>query len=397
MKKQIRQYFPLALLAFLVYLAVHYWAGIEKLAGVFFSAVTPLLAGCFIAYAVNILMSWFERQYSRLFRSERALRFRRGICILLAFLTLLAIITAAMGIMIPRLTGSLGHIVTRLGILLEQLAAFLDGSSATRSAGTYIRDNVLPLLTVHPEQVAEKVGKFLTNGSSGLNQGLIRAAKQALSLLGTLGVGLFFAIYILAGKERLAAQISRLLRAWFPRFSEKLFRILGIFNESYHNFIVGQVKDACVLGIMCCAGMLILRMPNAVTIALIIALTALVPMVGALVGAAAGAVLIFADSPMKALIFLIFFVIIQQVDNNVTYPRIVGSSIGLPGIWVLAAVTIGGGVFGVLGMLFFVPFFSAVYQIVKSDVKRRETAAGPAVRPLPQNTQNTSPNNRQEK
>ena len=93
----------------------------------------------------------------------------------------------------------------------------------------------------------------------------------------------------------------------------------------------------------------------------------------------------------------IFFVIIQQVDNNVTYPRIVGSSIGLPGIWVLAAVTIGGGVFGVLGMLFFVPFFSAVYQIVKSDVKRRETAAGPAVRPLPQNTQNTSPNNRQEK
>ena len=127
MKKQIRQYFPLALLAFLVYLAVHYWAGIEKLAGVFFSAVTPLLAGCFIAYAVNILMSWFERQYSRLFRSERALRFRRGICILLAFLTLLAIITAAMGIMIPRLTGSLGHIVTRLGILLEQLAAFLDG------------------------------------------------------------------------------------------------------------------------------------------------------------------------------------------------------------------------------------------------------------------------------
>ena len=144
-------------------------------------------------------------------------------------------------------------------------------------------------------------------------------------------------------------------------------------NNSFRSFIVGQVKDACVLGIMLAIAMMIFRMPYAGMIAVIVTVLALVPIVGALIGAVVGFVLILSVSVTKAVLFLILFLVVQQIDNNVTYPRIVGGSIGLPGIWVLAAVTIGGSAFGILGMLFFIPLFSAIYKLVQADIRRRNS------------------------
>ena len=189
----------------------------------------------------------------------------------------------------------------------------------------------------------------------------------------TLFIGLFFSFYLLSGKEKYGSQFRRVVHTYCPSVESKLFEVLDVLNNSFRSFIVGQVKDACVLGIMLAIAMMIFRMPYAGMIAVIVTVLALVPIVGALIGAVVGFVLILSVSVTKAVIFLILFLVVQQIDNNVTYPRIVGGSIGLPGIWVLAAVTIGGSAFGILGMLFFIPLFSAIYKLVQADIRRRNT------------------------
>ena len=195
-------------------------------------------------------------------------------------------------------------------------------------------------------------------------------------------LALVFSLYLLAQKETLLAQSRRLLRRILPqKAADRLMRLLSLTNNAFSSFVTGQVTEAFILGTLCCIGMLILRLPYALPVSVIIASLSLIPIFGAWIGAATGAFLIVFQSPIKALTFLIFLLILQQVEGNLIYPKVVGKSVGLPGLWVLAAVTIGGGAFGVLGMLLGVPVCSVVYVLVQDYIRSGKPARTDSVPP----------------
>ena len=201
---------------------------------------------------------------------------------------------------------------------------------------------------------------------------MYKRQTSILSALVNFLLALVFSLYLLAQKETLLAQSRRLLRRILPqKAADRLMRLLSLTNNAFSSFVSGQVTEAVILGTLCCLGMLILRLPYALPVSVIIAALSLIPIFGAWIGAATGAFLIVFQSPIKALTFLIFLLILQQVEGNLIYPKVVGSSIGLPGIWVLAAVTIGGSVLGIGGMLLFVPLTATVYKLLRNDVKKR--------------------------
>ena len=189
-------------------------------------------------------------------------------------------------------------------------------------------------------------------------------------------LALIFSLYLLAGKEKLQAQLARLLSTYLrPSWNRNLHHVAGVLNNCFHRYIVGQCTEAVILGSLCALGMLLLRLPYATMIGALVAFTALIPIAGAYIGASVGFFMIVTVSPMKGLIFLIFLLVLQQLEGNFIYPRVVGSSIGLPGIWVLAAVTVGGGVAGVGGMLLGVPLAAVLYRLVGNDVRKGERKA----------------------
>ena len=205
----------------------------------------------------------------------------------------------------------------------------------------------------------------------GVAQVAVGAVAATFSGLAQFVIGLIFAIYLLIGKETLASQVNRLMDHYGkPSWNEKIRYVVNIFHNSFHKFIVGQCIEAVVLGVLCIIGMTIIRLPYAMMIGTLIGFTALIPVAGAYIGAGVGAFMILTVSPVQALIFLIFVVVLQQLEGNLIYPKVVGSSIGLPGVWVLAAVTVGGGIMGIPGMLLGVPTVAALYQLVKNDLNK---------------------------
>lgn len=203
---------------------------------------------------------------------------------------------------------------------------------------------------------------------------MISAASSFFSSVVAMLVGVIFSIYLLLGKDRLAGQGRRLMSRYLrPSWNRKALYVLGVLNDSFRSYIVGQCLEAVILGTLCTLGMTALRLPYGTMVGTLIAFTALIPVAGAYIGGAVGALMIFSVSPSKALIFIVFLVILQQVEGNLIYPRVVGSSLGLPAIWVLAAVTIGGGILGVAGMLLGVPIAAAVYRLLKDDLNRPQS------------------------
>lgn len=182
-----------------------------------------------------------------------------------------------------------------------------------------------------------------------------------------------FAVYLLSGKEKLGGGINRLLSVYAkPRFKQVFDKVFCVVDDCFHRFIVGQCTEAVILGLLCMIGMNIFGFPYATMIGTLIGFTALIPIAGAYIGAAVGAFMVFtADSFLKAVLFVVFIVILQQLEGNLIYPKVVGASIGLPGIWVLAAITIGGAIGGIFGMLLGVPIAASIYKLVRMDMERR--------------------------
>lgn len=202
---------------------------------------------------------------------------------------------------------------------------------------------------------------------------LVKLTTGAVSFVAQLAIAVVFSVYILSGKDRILGQIKRMLRVYL---SKKMYRKIAVIyhtiGEVFDNYIVGQSIEAVILGSLCFVGMLILRIDYAAMVSIVVAVTAFVPILGAYAGGALAVVLLLVVSPVKALTFLIFFVILQQVENNAIYPKVVGRKIGLPGIWVLFGITVGGGLFGIVGMILGVPILTVIYTLVKRNVKERE-------------------------
>lgn len=367
MKLDWKTCFRIGASLFALYLCTLYWSGAVSLFSALLGAAAPLLVGCVVAYLVNILMSLYERHYFP--RSARAAvqRTRRPVCMALAFLTLVAVVGLIIGLVVPELAHCIQILFAQLPGALDTLVAWLE------TLDVLPEDIVAALSAIDWQSKMGQIVQVLTSGLGNVMDVVVNAVSSVFSGVVTLLISFIFAIYLLSGRERLGCQIHRVLRRYLkPRWYQGLCHVLEVLNDCFHRYIVGQCTEAVILGVLCALGMKLLGLPYASMIGALIGFTALIPVAGAYIGGAVGALMILTESPFQAVVFLVYLVILQQVENNLIYPRVVGSSMGLPAIWVLAAVTVGGGMLGVPGMLLGVPLASAAYRLLREDVARGE-------------------------
>uniref|UniRef100_UPI004055D3D9 AI-2E family transporter n=1 Tax=Acetatifactor sp. TaxID=1872090 RepID=UPI004055D3D9 len=360
--------FRIGVSALILFLCIHYCDTVFYIVGNILSAAAPVFIGFIIAYILNILMSFYERHYFVKHGSKKFVaKSRRAACMVLALLTLVGIVALVVRLVIPELISCVSFLISEIPPAIEQflksefVVETLPATVLSELSGIDWRSSITTVL------------KAVTSGLGTTVNTIFVAVSSVVSGVVTAFISLIFAIYLLLGKEQLQGQCKRLMNNYFrPKWVNKIMYVAKVVNDSFHRYIVGQCTEAVILGILCMIGMLICGLPYAPMIGTLIGFTALIPVAGAYIGAGVGVIMILTESPVEALVFLIFIVIIQQIEGNLIYPKVVGNSIGLPAIWVLATVTIGGSLMGISGMLIGVPIAAALYRLIRDDVNRRE-------------------------
>lgn len=334
----------------------------------------PLFIGALIAYLLNIIVVRLERFVLKKLKEKQA-GLTRGVSILSSIIIVVAVLYLIINLIVPQIATIISRLVSGIPVLVTQIQNFIMESD-TELLEKFVGDNLLADFN----DLARQAIDFVSNSVNQLLASSIYLIGGATSGLFTFVIAFSFAMYVLATKERLKEQTRLLGVAFLPkRLYGYVSFLVQITNQTFSNFFVGQVTEAVILGTLCIIGMAIFRFPYAVTVGTFIGFTALVPMFGAWIGATVGFVLIASQSFTQAWAFLIFIIILQQLENNLIYPKVVGTSIGIPGIWVLVAVTVGGGVGGIAGMLLGVPVLATVYQIItivtQKKLAERETVS----------------------
>ena len=367
MKLRWRDCLKVGVSIFLLYLAVYYWQTAANLVSALVGASLPLIIGGVVAYLVNILMANYEGRWKDNPKKPGLAKLRRPVCMLLAFLTLIAIVALVFGLIIPQLVDCVGLIIAELpGVMADAI-------DLAEQWKLFSPEVLASLESIDWNAQIGKLVGVVTSGIGEVVSLVVSAVSSVFSFLVTALLSLIFSIYLLSGKEELASQVDRLAKRYVGnRLYGKLVYFLHTLDDCFHRYIVGQCTEAVILGALCAVGMGILRLPYALMVGALVAFTALIPVAGAYIGAGVGAFMILTVDPFKALVFLIFIVVLQQLEGNLIYPKVVGSSMGLPGIWVLAAVTVGGGLAGIAGMLLGVPLAAVLYRIIRDDVRKHE-------------------------
>ena len=350
-----------------VYLCIHYWPNISGFIGTIFTAATPLIFGFLVAYPLNILMCFYERHFFPKSEKNAVIKARLPVCLVGAVITILGIIALIAVLITPQLVACVKMLVVQIPGAIDMIVDKL------RNNEFVSRDLVNALASFDWKSSLANITDKLTAGVTSVMGVAFTAISSVFSAVYNVVLSIIFAIYILLEKRRLARHTIKVSSHYIPsKFLDRISHIVAVIDDCFHRFIVGQCMEAVILGVLCIIGMTILRIPYAPMIGTLMGFTALIPIVGGLIGAGVGAFLIFMESPVKALIFVIFVIILQQIEGNLIYPKVVGTSIGLPGLWVLAAVTIGGGVSGILGMLIAVPITAAIYKLVRESIGNNE-------------------------
>ncbi len=348
---------------FALYLGITYWGTVAGFVGIIIGAASPLLIGGIVAYILNILMSLYEKYLFANVKNPKFLKLKRPVCIVLAFITLIAVVAIVIGLILPQF-------VDCIMILVNQIPDAMDWIVKQLAKLEYMPKEIIDMIA--SVNWRSKIGQIIETVTSGIGDVMgvvIATVSGVVGGIVTAFISTIFAIYLLIDKEKLANQAQRIAKKYLKQgIYEKLIYVISILNDCFKKYIVGQCTEAVILGGLCTVGMWILGLPYAPMIGALVAFTALIPIAGAYIGAGVGAFMIVMVSPIQALIFIVFLVVLQQLEGNLIYPKVVGSSMGLPALWVLAAVTIGGGVMGIPGMLIGVPIAAAIYRILKNDV-----------------------------
>lgn len=335
-----------------------------------FSVIAPFIVGLCLAFIFNVLLRPLEGLWDKIFKKKKKTKFilklKRPVCLVLSILIIMAVIFILLFMIIPEITRTVSTIASSVPSYLERMEAWWIQLKELLEHYSI----VLPAFDLDFNKIAETLTNFLK--TSGLINKTVDITGSIFSGIFNMVLGLVFSIYILASKEKLGANTKKTLLAFLPKEKvEKAVDLAALSNKTFTNFITGQLTEAVIIGILCFIGMLIFRMPYALTISVLVAFTALIPVFGAFIGTAIGAFLILMVEPIKALWFIIFIIVLQQIEGNLIYPKVVGKSVGLPGIWVIIAVTVGSGLFGVLGMLLSVPVVSVLYTVIKEFINKR--------------------------
>lgn len=341
-----------------------------RLLGVMIGVLKPVIFGCIIAFILNVPMSGIEK---RLFKKPKKEKYaktvetlKRPCSIVLTFLLCLGVVALVCWLIIPALIKTFSQLSDDIPVLISNISNKLNNSPEI--AGWLDRMNI------STADIIDKVTSWLKDGVVILNtlSSTVSFVTDLFSGLVNFFLGICFAVYMLAAKERLKDLCKRISYAFLSnRITDRISRICRRSIDTFANFLVGQTTEAIILGSLCGIGMAIFRFPNAVLIAILVACTALIPIVGAFLGYVVGFLLICVTDFKQAVLFLLFMFIIQAIEGNLIYPKVVGNSVGLPSLWTLFAITIGGNLFGIFGMFIAVPVFSVIYCTLGEVVNYR--------------------------
>ena len=332
--------------------------------------IFPFVLGGAIAFLTNVPMSFLKKKiFENVKKKNKIVRkLKRPISLILTIVLVVGVIALVMFGVIPQLTRTMGTLVTSINDFIPQMQSWI---------GEFFHNNqeimnLVDQIEFDPDQAIKWGISLLGNGAGNMMNTTMSAVGSIVSGVATFFIAFSFACYILFQKEKLHIQIRKVFFAFLPRQKADTFlKVCSLTYRTFANFLAGQCLEAVILGSMFVVTLSILRMPYALLIGILIAFTALIPIFGAFIGCAVGSFLIFMVNPQQAILFVIVFLVLQQIEGNLIYPHVVGESVGLPSIWVLAAVTIGGNLMGIVGMLVFIPLLSVLYTIFREFVYLR--------------------------
>ena len=363
-KKTVKRILLIITFTVLLIWAIYNHKLLLKYIGELYSLISPFVIGLCIAYVVNVIMRPIERLWMKLLskcKGKWVEKMKRPICLLLSILLVIGIILAVIFIIMPELSDSVSSLVSMVPSYVYEVESWWEALALR-----------LDKYGVELPQFSFDTDKFiqiLKDGGTAVLNTTLSATTSIVTAVINIVLALAFSIYVLAQKETLKRQSKKVLaKLMKPEKMQKLLDMLDLINRTFTNFITGQLTEAVIIGALCFIGMSIFRMPYAPAISVLVGFTALIPVFGAFIGTAIGAFLILLVKPIQAVWFVVFIIVLQQFEGNLIYPKVVGKSVGLPGIWVLVAVTIGGNAMGVVGMLISVPLCSVLYVVARNAV-----------------------------
>ncbi len=369
-KKTVRKVFLIVVGGIFLYWLLHetervriFWAAATGL-------VAPFVIGAALAFIFNVPMRAIERRLGFIQRPG----LRRTAGIILTLISFVVVIAGVVLLLIPQITETIQALIPKLTAFFlrveQNIVVFLENNPDLLQ---WVSENT-ELKSLDWAGLIQKTVTMLKNSVSIIATGAFSAVGGVASTLVDVLIGFVFSLYCLARKEILARQGRRILYAFLPEnYCDEIIRILRLTNSTFSNFISGQCLEAVILGGLFAVAMAIAKLPYIPLVSVLIAVTALVPIVGAFVGCILGTFFILVNDPFQAVIFVIMFLVIQQLEGNLIYPKVVGTSIGLPGMWVLLAVTVGGDLLGIMGMLVMIPIASVIYAILRDVTAKRIT------------------------
>lgn len=369
-KENMRKIRELIVFTIVILMALWKYTLVVDVLGFVLNIIFPFLLGGAIAFILNVPMSFLERQ---IFRNGDAgekpmQRIARPCSLTLTILCVTGIIALVMFVVIPQL----GSTFVSLG---KSIQDFMPSAILWMEELFHNNEEIMELLgdlNMDWDKILDSVVSFFKSGAGNVLNSTMSAAKSIINSVTTFFIAFVFACYILLQKEKLNVQMKKILYAYLPkRIVEKMLDVCSLTYRTFSSFLTGQCVEALILGFMFFVVMGIFRLPYALLVGILIAFTALIPIFGAFIGCIVGAFLILMVNPVQAFTFVVMFLVLQQIEGNLIYPKVVGNSVGLPSIWVLAAVSIGGSLMGVVGMLVFIPLVSVIYILFRGDVYKR--------------------------
>jgi putative permease len=349
----------------IVYATVRYFGTVERYILRVTNTLMPFVAGAMMAYIINILMDAYEDLLLKKFHNKKIIR---TVSIVLSIFTFVLVIGLLLGLIIPQLVKIMFSIMyTNPGDIKKIIESISKNNIVDKIADIMNID-------INNIDISGYVTKLIHSVMSGVGNilmGVISKISGFFNTVISVFMAVVFALYILVDKERIAVQGDKLLRAFLPSKRDTVIDVLSIFNKSFRNYFISQIKEAIILGVLLYIVMLIARLPYASSISILVGVTALIPVIGAYAGLFIGALMIITKSFSSMVIFIIVHTVVQQFENNIIYPRVVGSSVGLPGMWVIVAVALGGSLFGIFGVFVAVPVAASLYFILKRETLKR--------------------------
>lgn len=367
MKFEKKQVFYVVLAFILCYAIQANWENGTSIVTTIYKTSLPFLYGAALAYIINIVMSAYEKAYGYVFkRSSLVLKAKRGICMLLAYLTFIALIIWIISIVIPDLIASISTLTKFDTTAIKKVIHDLNHNKLLARSIDYIGGDakLTETITNYSQQLLRQFLGILTN--------ILTSVTAVASAIINVFISFVFSLYVLASKEDLGKQANTLINTYTGQYARKIHYVVELLHHRFRGFFVSQTLEAMILGSLTAIGMFLLQLPFAGTIGVLVAFTALIPVVGASIGAAVGFILIMTQSMSQAIVFIIFLIILQQIEGNLIYPKVVGGSIGLPAMWVLMAITIGASLRGIVGMIIAVPLAATLYQMIKDHVRKKQ-------------------------